>query len=170
MRFYSITILSAILAPVFAAVHTVQIKNFSFMPAQVDISPGDMVTWTNADTVAHTATADGGSFDSGSIAPGKSFSHTFTAAGTLPYHCTIHPSMLAKVAIAANGTSTAPATTGTGTASRTASRTASGTATGTSAPPAATTTNTPSSGNILNAPIKVVLSIGGGVAALAQFL
>jgi plastocyanin len=31
--------------------------------------------------------------NSGTINPGADYSHTFTTAGTFPYHCTIHPSM-----------------------------------------------------------------------------
>ncbi|KAF9544220.1 hypothetical protein EC957_012265 [Mortierella hygrophila] len=95
--FYTISILAILLAQVFAAVHTVVIKDFSFMPQVVDISPGDEVTWANKDSADHTATADAGSFDSGLIASGMSFSHTFTTAATLSYHCSIHPFMLGTV-------------------------------------------------------------------------
>ncbi|KAG0277705.1 hypothetical protein BGZ96_002755, partial [Linnemannia gamsii] len=83
MRLYAITILPAILVPVFAAVHMVTIKDFSFLPQEVDINPGDQVTWTNGDNTAHTVTADDGSFDSGSITPLMTFSHTFATAATV---------------------------------------------------------------------------------------
>ncbi|KAK3811401.1 MAG: Cupredoxin [Linnemannia elongata] len=163
MHFYAITILSAILVPVFAAVHTVTIKNFSFQPQTVNINPGDQVTWTNGDTVPHTATANAGLFDSGPIAPGGTFSRTFSIAATVPYHCSIHPIMLGKVAASVNTTSSATATitTATGTAKTTAATTATTTA---------TITTVPSSGNTLNTPFKAILSIGGGVAVLAQLL
>ncbi|KAG9067083.1 hypothetical protein KI688_012996 [Linnemannia hyalina] len=95
--FYAISILAILLAQVFAAVHVVTIKDFKFVPQVVNINPGDKVTWTNNDSADHTATADAGSFDSGLIATGKSFSHTFTTAATLSYHCTIHPYMLGTV-------------------------------------------------------------------------
>lgn len=54
------------------------------------ISSGITVQWTNADTMAHTVTADDGSFDSGAIPPGQTYSRTFNAPGTYPYFCTIH--------------------------------------------------------------------------------
>ncbi|KAF9309032.1 hypothetical protein BG003_010286 [Podila horticola] len=117
------------------------------MPQVVHINPGDEVIWTNNDSVAHTVTADVSTvFDSGNLAPGKSFSHTFLTAATVPYHCNIHPFMLGNV------------TTG------------NATTTGTTTAPTATATNRPSSGNTLHAPAQVVLAIGGGVAVLAQFL
>ncbi|KAG9067084.1 hypothetical protein KI688_012997 [Linnemannia hyalina] len=182
MRFYTITILPAILVPVFAAVHTVVIKNFRFIPQVVDINPGDEVTWINNDNTGHTATANAGSFDSGLIAPGMSFSHTFTTAATLPYHCSIHPFMLGRIAITVNSTSSAVVTTATASATATtATATTTTTATATTTTATATTTTAtatatpttttkPSSGNTLDTPIKVILLIGGGVAAIAQFL
>jgi plastocyanin len=63
------------------------------------VAVGTTVTWTNQDSTAHTVTANDGSFDSGPIQPGKSFSHTFSTAGTVAYHCKIHPSMTATVTV-----------------------------------------------------------------------
>jgi plastocyanin len=79
-----------------AAVH---IKDFAFAPTSQTVKAGDTVTWTNDDSTEHTVTADDGSFDSGRLAPGATFSHTFAAAGTVAYHCTIHPNMTAKVVV-----------------------------------------------------------------------
>lgn len=43
----------------------------------------------------HTATQDGGGFDTGFLAPGAtSASITLNAAGSIRYHCSVHPSML----------------------------------------------------------------------------
>ncbi|AIJ11215.1 cupredoxin domain-containing protein [Streptomyces lividans] len=73
----------------------VTIKDFTFEPASLTVSPGAKVTVVNKDSTTHTLTASkGGSFDTGDIAPGKSA--TFTApstAGDFPYACTIHPFM-----------------------------------------------------------------------------
>jgi plastocyanin len=38
----------------------------------------------------HTVTADDGSFDSKNIAPGESFSYTFTKVEAFPYFCSLH--------------------------------------------------------------------------------
>ncbi len=78
---------------------SVSIKNFSFDPAALTISKGTAVTWTNNDSVAHTATADGGAFDSGNLDQGKSFSFTFNQSGTFAYHCAIHPYMKAQITV-----------------------------------------------------------------------
>jgi plastocyanin len=57
------------------------------------------VTWTNRDVIAHTSTADGGAWNSGTIAAGGTFSRTFTSAGSFPYHCAIHPGMIGTVTV-----------------------------------------------------------------------
>jgi plastocyanin len=77
----------------------VVIKNFAYNPASMTIEAGDTVTWTNDDGVTHTVTADNGEFDSGDLAPGKTFSFTFATAGTYPYHCSIHASMHGTVVV-----------------------------------------------------------------------
>jgi len=78
---------------------SVSIKNMSFNPSALSVKTGTTVTWTNNDSVAHTVTADGGLFDSGTLSPGQSFSFTFATAGSISYHCSIHPSMRAAVAV-----------------------------------------------------------------------
>ena len=77
--------------PVMAA--SVSIVNFAFSPATVHLKVGGTVTWTNKDATPHTATDLNGSFDSGSLATDRTFSHTFSTAGTYTYHCTIHSTM-----------------------------------------------------------------------------
>jgi len=77
----------------------VNIQNFSFSVASLSIASGTMVTWTNNDNTAHTVTADDGSFDSGNIAPGHTYSRTFASAGSFSYHCSIHPMMKAAVVV-----------------------------------------------------------------------
>ena len=77
----------------------VSIQNFSFSVASLSIASGATVTWTNNDATAHTVTADDGTFNSGNIAPGQTFSRTFTSTGTFAYHCSIHPMMKAAVVV-----------------------------------------------------------------------
>jgi plastocyanin len=69
--------------------------NMSFGPATASLQVGQQVRWHNADTTTHTATQNGGGFDTGLIRPGAtSAAITVTTAGTLNYHCEIHLSMV----------------------------------------------------------------------------
>ena len=78
---------------------TVTIANYSYSPATLTIKVGDTVTWTNQDSVGHTATADDNSFDTGILTKGKSGTITFNKAGTYPYHCTPHPVMKGTIIV-----------------------------------------------------------------------
>ena len=79
--------------PASAATHGVSEVDFNFVPATVTIGVGDTVTWTNNATDPHTSTSDTGIWDSGSMSPGATFSHTFNSAGSFAYHCTFHQSL-----------------------------------------------------------------------------
>ena len=91
---------------VLAADHTVDIAGFAFAPQSTTIHVGDTVTWANADAQGHTATADDGSWQTGTISGNTSKSLTFTTAGTFAYHCSIHQQMTATLVV----TAAAPAT------------------------------------------------------------
>ncbi|RME88605.1 MAG: hypothetical protein D6770_06610, partial [Anaerolineae bacterium] len=78
---------------------SVTIQNFAFSPSSLEIKVGTTVTWTNMDSAPHTVTADDGSFDSGTLRNGDSFSFTFNEAGTFAYHCSIHPYMTASITV-----------------------------------------------------------------------
>jgi plastocyanin len=71
----------------------------AFNPDVSDVAAGTTVTWTNNDSVAHTSTANGGAWNSGTVAPGGRFSFTFQTAGTFSYHCAIHPGMVGTVVV-----------------------------------------------------------------------
>jgi plastocyanin len=69
--------------------------NMSFSPATASLSVGQQVRWHNADVITHTATQNGGGFDTGFLAPGTtSAAVTVTSGGRLRYHCSVHPSMV----------------------------------------------------------------------------
>jgi plastocyanin len=72
----------------------------TFQPASVEVSAGGSVTWTNADTERHTVTALDGTFDSGIMAEGATFSATLDTPGTYDYFCAIHPEMRGSVTVA----------------------------------------------------------------------
>ena len=75
------------------------INNFAFMPSTVTIAPGTQVQWTNQDGTAHTVTADDNGFRSEFLNISQTFSQTFSAPGTYPYHCSIHPFMKGKIVV-----------------------------------------------------------------------
>ena len=81
------------------AKNAVTIQNMAFSPASLTVKVGDKVTWTNQDSVGHSATADDNSFDTGVIAQGQSGSNTFSKTGTYTYHCSIHPKMKATIIV-----------------------------------------------------------------------
>ena len=84
-----------------AASGSVTIADFSFTPGSLTINQGDTVTWVNNGPTAHSATATGGSFNTGILKAGQSASHTFDQAGTFSYYCQPHPFMKATVVVQA---------------------------------------------------------------------
>jgi len=81
----------------------VGIVDFAYDPDPVTIQVGGKVIWQNEDAAPHTATADDGSFDTGTIAQGKIKSETFKQAGTYSYFCEIHPTMHGTVEVVEKG-------------------------------------------------------------------
>lgn len=71
----------------------VVIADFTFRPAVLEVEVGEQVTFFNNDAVAHTITAEDGSFDTGNIAPGQFVTITFDKPGTYTYVCSYHPAM-----------------------------------------------------------------------------
>lgn len=72
--------------------YDVTMESIEFNPPNITIEVGSTVTWTNEDPVEHTTTADNGEWDSGLMAQGDTFNHTFEEAGTFTYHCIPHQS------------------------------------------------------------------------------
>lgn len=56
----------------------------------VVIGMNNTITWVNNDNAPHTVTADDGSFSSGNMNSGQTWTHTFTTPGTYSYHCSYH--------------------------------------------------------------------------------
>ena len=76
---------------------TVDIKDFKFTPTNLTVPAGTTVTWTFDDSTQHTVTANDNSFMSSALGSGQTFTHTFSAAGTTAYHCSIHPFMTGTI-------------------------------------------------------------------------
>jgi plastocyanin len=79
----------------------VSIQNNAFSQSSVQVTSGGMVTWKNNDNEDHTVTANDGSFESGHITPGSTYSKVFTTTGTYLYHCSLHPEMTGTVVVVA---------------------------------------------------------------------
>jgi len=73
--------------------------NMSFSPEVASVRVGQTVRFANNDDITHEIASDtAGVFDVGTIAPGvTSQSFTISTAGTVPYHCEIHPSMVGSL-------------------------------------------------------------------------
>jgi plastocyanin len=101
--FTAVTVLALAVAgasrPAETATKTVRITASGFSPTSVTIKTGDAVRWTNNDTKNHQVVANNGTFASPTIAPGRSYTHTFNTAGTFRYHDALHPSLTGRVVV-----------------------------------------------------------------------
>lgn len=75
-----------------------------YIPSMVSVAAGGSVTWRNDDVAFHTVTSGAygspdGAFDSGHMDPGEEFTVAFGEAGSVEYHCTLHPWMQGSVAV-----------------------------------------------------------------------
>jgi len=77
----------------------IEIEDFAYNPDPVTIEEGGKVIWINRDSAPHTATAEDGSFDTGTLEEGKLKSETFKEPGTYAYICSIHPQMHGTVEV-----------------------------------------------------------------------
>jgi plastocyanin len=71
--------------------HTVVVEATSFEPDTLTVRAGDTVVWVNRDPFPHTATSK--VFDSKVIPADGSWKYVVRARGTVPYICTLHPTM-----------------------------------------------------------------------------
>ncbi len=81
-----------------------------FSPLSLTVPAGTTVSFVNDDDRDHTATAGDRSFDSGILAPGRTFNRTFGVPGTFPFVCLLHPDMTGTITVTGSG-GTAPPTT-----------------------------------------------------------
>jgi plastocyanin len=77
----------------------VDVDNFKFSVAMLEVAVGTTVTWTNHDDVPHTVVSTTKVFKSAPLDTGDSFSFTFKEAGTFAYFCSLHPHMTATVIV-----------------------------------------------------------------------
>jgi plastocyanin len=78
----------------------VSVQDNTFTPSDIKVAVGDTVTFTNEGAISHTVTAtDGADFDSGTLAPGATFSFTADKTGTVKYVCTFHAGMQGTIKV-----------------------------------------------------------------------
>lgn len=82
-----------------AAGTQVVVDNFSFAPATASVAVGTTVTWTNHDDIPHNVVSTERVFKSPVLDTDETFSHTFDAAGTFKYYCSLHPRMTGQVVV-----------------------------------------------------------------------
>jgi len=85
-----------------------------FEPPTLNVQPGTTVRWTNNGKHPHTVTDRGGKFDSGDIAPGGSYTVTFSTPGTYKYYCKQHKGMEGTIVVGQPGAAPAGAGSGKG--------------------------------------------------------
>jgi hypothetical protein len=62
------------------------LRDNGFEPNRINVSAGQSVRFTNDSTKTATVTADNGSWDSGKLEQGKSYSHKFDSPGSYGFH------------------------------------------------------------------------------------
>ncbi len=80
---------------------TVEITDFAFRDATLEVAVGTTVRWLNNDTVPHTVTSTTGGdvLQSGKMSKGDEFTYTFTEPGTYAYVCDYHGNMTGTVVV-----------------------------------------------------------------------
>src|SRR5579875_3427381 len=86
-------------AVVTAGAAHLRIVNYAFVPKTLTVRAGTTITITNADSTAHTATANSGAFDSGTVKPGQSTRFTLGKPGTYSYFCQFHAFMTGTIKV-----------------------------------------------------------------------
>jgi Cytochrome P460 len=74
------------------------LQHYVFVPSTIHARPGQTLTIYNSDQILHRIVADNGSFDTGVMAPGSSFTVKAGAPGTtIAYHCVLHSRVKGQV-------------------------------------------------------------------------
>jgi plastocyanin len=82
-----------------ASADRLAIADFAFDPETVTVDAGTKLTWTNDDEAPHTATADDGSFDTGTLKLDDTGAVAIDQPGTYTYYCRFHPFMKGTVEV-----------------------------------------------------------------------
>ncbi|PYS52096.1 MAG: hypothetical protein DMG13_17175 [Acidobacteria bacterium] len=76
------------------------LQHYIFVPSTIHAQAGETVTVYNYDQLIHRIVADDGTFDTGVMNPGASFTVKAGAAGSVvSYHCTIHSRVRGSIVV-----------------------------------------------------------------------
>ncbi len=74
--------------------HTVEVKDFSFVPSQIDVLIGDTVRFVWTGLIPHTTTSDASmgtnTWNSGLLGQGATYDVVISSTGSFPYYCQPH--------------------------------------------------------------------------------
>ena len=84
---------------VFATDTAINISQFTFTPASIEVAAGSKVTWINEDKAVHSVISDAAGFGSEPLKRGDQFSTPFSTPGTYKYHCGFHGYMTGVVIV-----------------------------------------------------------------------
>lgn len=74
------------------------LQHYVFVPSTIHARPGETVTIYNSDQLLHRIVADDGSFDTGVMVPGSSFTvKAGTSGSAISYHCVLHTRVKGQV-------------------------------------------------------------------------
>src|SRR5688500_15812672 len=78
--------------------HTVEIKEMKFWPAEIQVKKGDTIIWINRDMVPHNVTEEKRKAWASPVLPtGKSWK--MVARESAQYFCSLHPVMRGKIQV-----------------------------------------------------------------------
>ncbi|HYK96945.1 MAG TPA: plastocyanin/azurin family copper-binding protein [Candidatus Acidoferrales bacterium] len=69
---------------------TIEMAEHFYSPSFITVKVGTTVVWKVVGVQSHDVHARDGSFNSPLMAPGNTFTYTFTKAGKFPYYCAPH--------------------------------------------------------------------------------
>ena len=83
---------------------TIEMAEHFYSPSLITVKVGTTVVWKVVGVQSHDVHARDGSFNSPLLAPGNTFTFTFTKAGKFPYYCAPHEGdgMFGEVDVVAN--------------------------------------------------------------------
>ena len=77
-----------------SVIHEIEMRDFKFVPDNLEVNAGDLVKFVNSDRYTHTV---GGDINLGLFASGEFKTVKISETGELSYTCTLHSDMNGKI-------------------------------------------------------------------------